>query len=141
MHLCKYPGCGKLVQGNKRYCEQHEVRGRERDDEMMARRLATAGMFPHSPSPNHDLYRTARWRAIVQGMTKASGARCVYCGSRERLEIHHPIPPRGDEELFFAPANREIVCHDCHTRITLAEVLARKRGTRGVFKKKTQLKS
>jgi 5-methylcytosine-specific restriction endonuclease McrA len=44
-----------------------------------------------------------------------SGAKCVYCGTREDLVAHHKLPRRfGGPDLH---ENLEPVCRGCHPRI------------------------
>jgi 5-methylcytosine-specific restriction endonuclease McrA len=88
-------------------------------------------MYARYESPNDAFYRSPRWRRIVKEATQAPGAHCAYgisprCTGTKRLEVHHPIPPRGDEDLFFDPENRELACHNCHAEITLKEVRMRR---------------
>lgn len=54
-----------------------------------------------------------RWRRIVTEMTHAPDACYAYelsedCTMHKNLEVHHPIPSHGDEDLFFDPDNREL---------------------------------
>jgi hypothetical protein len=46
-------------------------------------------------------------------MTHAPDACYAYelsedCTMHKNLEVHHPIPSHGDEDLFFDPDNREL---------------------------------
>ena len=53
------------------------------------------------------------WTALSASVR--SGAKCVYCGTREDLVAHHRMPRRfgGPDEI----SNLEPVCRGCHPRV------------------------
>jgi 5-methylcytosine-specific restriction endonuclease McrA len=52
--------------------------------------------------------------------------KCGISGDETRLEVHHVIPPRGNEALFFDVENLAAVCPKCHKFITGIEIGSRK---------------
>lgn len=70
-----------------------------------------------------------RWRGTILGSNKLA---CIWCGSRERLEIDHKVPlsvlvdKYGIHTLdsalrcdgLFDMSNGRILCYRCHTRKT-----------------------
>jgi 5-methylcytosine-specific restriction endonuclease McrA len=63
------------------------------------------------------LYKTARWKRIRQHQLTEHPL-CARCSKRGRITAatvaHHRLPHRGNEALFFDPANLESVCAPCH---------------------------
>jgi 5-methylcytosine-specific restriction protein A len=118
--LCNYPGCNQLADGTIHYCEKHKP---IHDEEVASRKP-----FQYATSPNANLYNSRRWinlkRKIIQD--NPSCYRCGISGEEVRLEVHHLIAPRGDEELFFEEGNCTSVCPDCHKKITAQEISQRK---------------
>jgi len=52
------------------------------------------------------------WQQVVM---KYLGEECVWCGSKEKLHIHHIIPSsRGGKNEM---ANLEVVCVSCHQEL------------------------
>jgi 5-methylcytosine-specific restriction protein A len=123
-YLCRGVGCGVLLE-SPGYCAYHKI--------VRASRPAPAERKPFEGAvrSNQGFYNSARWRRLRREAIKAQPY-CVYCGVSRKdagapLEIHHIIPPRGDESVFFDPANIEVVCHLCHANITQREIDSRRR--------------
>jgi 5-methylcytosine-specific restriction protein A len=109
--ICNYPGCDTLIEQSERYCANHK---RE-----------PAEPFSGAVRFNEALYKTSLWRSLRKKILKEQ-PHCSRCGSTENLQVHHIVPPRGNEELFFDENNLVTVCAVCHRVITNHEI--RKRG-------------
>jgi len=73
---------------------------------------------------NEVLYKTHRWQTLRKKII-AETPYCYKCGSDRYLEVHHKIPPRGDEDLFYDEGNCVPVCRACHRLITAREIFRR----------------
>jgi 5-methylcytosine-specific restriction endonuclease McrA len=114
LKICREPGCSTLVPVTETYCDKHR---RERVP------------FANAVSTNAGLYNTVRWRALRKKVI-AERPYCSCCGisrGESRLEVHHVVPPRGNEEPFFDEGNLMVVCGDCHKKITAREIGKRNR--------------
>ncbi|MEZ4552514.1 MAG: HNH endonuclease [Dehalococcoidia bacterium] len=76
-----------------------------------------------------DLYRTARWRREQAAHLEAEPA-CRTCGAPASV-VDHIEPHRGNEALFWSPANRQSLCKRCSNSKTAREVSARRVGRGG----------
>ncbi|RYD27979.1 MAG: HNH endonuclease [Lysobacteraceae bacterium] len=71
-------------------------------------------------SPWRKLYKTARWRALRMSILARDLFTCQWpgCGfstaDTSKLVADHREPHRGDEELFWSPANLWCLCAPCH---------------------------
>jgi 5-methylcytosine-specific restriction protein A len=110
--ICNYPGCNNLIQPSEKYCANHKNE--------------PASPFSSAIRYNEELYQTARWRSLRKKILKEQ-SHCLYCGSTECLQVHHVVPPRGNEELFFNENNLIVVCAACHRIITNREIGKRQR--------------
>jgi 5-methylcytosine-specific restriction protein A len=113
--ICRHPGCKSLVESPETYCQKHKKEKKPP--------FAGAVLF------NDDLYKTSRWRTLRLKVLKESSF-CFRFGIHEsetRLEVHHIVPPRGNEELFFDESNLAVVCPACHRVITNIEIRKRKK--------------
>ncbi|WP_337267106.1 HNH endonuclease [Oryzifoliimicrobium ureilyticus] len=88
-------------------------------------------MTSRSPAAQeyHKLYRTAIWKQL----RKAQLAReplchlCSEVGSVTAADtVDHVKPHRGDQALFFDPANLASLCASCHSRHKQREENGRK---------------
>jgi 5-methylcytosine-specific restriction protein A len=114
-YLCRFPGCGTLLE-NQGYCDKHKI---EKKTEP----------FKNAVKSNEGLYNTTRWRKLRAKLLEEQ-ENCYRCGifkTESKLEVHHIIPPRGDEELFFDINNLAVVCSECHKVITAQEIQRRKK--------------
>jgi 5-methylcytosine-specific restriction endonuclease McrA len=113
--ICNYPGCNCLIDPSERYCPQHK---REQPPP-----------FSNAIRYNDSLYKTTQWRQLRDKVLREL-AYCFKCGisnDETKLEVHHLIPPRGNEALFFDIENLVAVCPVCHRIITAKEIGDRKR--------------
>ncbi len=68
------------------------------------------------------VYRSQRWAAVRQQAKRRDGFRCVECGARGRLEVHHVKRVKTHPELSFDLSNLQSLCPGCHARKTAIEV-------------------
>jgi len=66
--------------------------------------------------------RSPRWKAVRFLAKKRDGFKCVECGARGRLEVHHVKPVRTHPDLAYDLDNLKTLCVRCHSRITRIEV-------------------
>jgi len=118
--LCNEAGCNAL--SDERYCPKHRNKVKEK------RIYNGVKPFEKAKRANEELYNTVRWRKLRAETLERDGFRCCRCGElfAYGLEVHHRIPPRGDEQLFFDPLNLETICVSCHRIETGKEIRARK---------------
>jgi 5-methylcytosine-specific restriction endonuclease McrA len=70
-------------------------------------------------SQSRKWYQSKRWRLEVRPseLIKA-GFTCLWCRlcdpTGRALVVDHKIPHRGDEDLFWAESNRQVLCTTCH---------------------------
>lgn len=87
--------------------------------------------FVNARRTNYELYRTKRWRDLKRQQLTATPY-CTICGAKRsdgaQLQVHHVIPPRGDEDIFYDSGNLQVICLTCHRKITGSELSARKTG-------------
>lgn len=67
--------------------------------------------------PYSDYLATAHWRWVKKLAVEHYGARCCFCGSEQRLEVHHRKGPtynayhvKGSETLI----DLAVFCRECH---------------------------
>lgn len=115
---CKAPGC-YVVLDEPGYCERHRKFG---EQEAMRKATARAARQPWAEAnrPNQRLYNTARWRTL-RAFIIAKYPYCANCGDTERLQVHHIVPPKGDEQLFYDDGNLVVLCAACHAKVTSQE--------------------
>lgn len=111
--ICNAPGCSTLIEPAESYCARHQ---RERP-----------APFSNAIRYNEALYKTTRWRTLRASVLREQRccSQCGVSGDETRLEVHHIIPPRGNEELFFDAENLTAVCPACHRAITNREIGSR----------------
>jgi 5-methylcytosine-specific restriction endonuclease McrA len=107
-YRCSFPGC-HILQDSPGFCEYHIKYKKEVKPYQKAIRF------------NQELYHTARWKELRKYKLSINPS-CQICGSTERLEVHHNVPPKGSEELFFDVNNLTVLCNKCHRMVTNAEV-------------------
>jgi 5-methylcytosine-specific restriction endonuclease McrA len=108
--ICSFAGCNTLIEFNERYCTKHIINHKP---------------FEHAIRYNEALYNTTRWRTLRKEKIKEIPY-CELCGADTNLEVHHRVPPRGNEELFFNRDNLQVICSACHKIITAREIRERK---------------
>jgi 5-methylcytosine-specific restriction protein A len=113
--ICNSPGCNELIPPTERYCPRHKKEP--------GKPFSSAIRF------NEELYHTSQWRKLRATILKEQPncSKCGISGSESKLEVHHIIPPRGNEELFFDENNLVSVCPVCHKIITNKEIGNRKK--------------
>ncbi|MDR2392616.1 MAG: HNH endonuclease [Treponema sp.] len=108
-YLCKSPGCSALVD-TRGYCTAHQ--------------RPPGNPFASAVRSNGALYQSPGWRNLRQAVLREQPT-CYRCGIGKddaRLEVHHLVPPRGNEELFYERSNVVAVCQACHRVITQREI-------------------
>lgn len=112
MRPCKHPGCGELTKDG--WCPLHRPK-RERGAESESW---------------HRWYGLPIWKDDLRPAQLLREPFCQECakrGDRTRAtEVDHKQPFKGDWALFTDPANHQSLCHSCHSRKTLSEILAEK---------------
>jgi len=112
--ICAEPCCNAVIPESERRCAEHQK--------------PEPIPFSTAERSNEGLYNTSRWRKLRSKVLK-NHPHCVNCGERGSeviLEVHHIVPPRGDEELFFDEGNVIPVCPACHKRLTAMEINSRR---------------
>ena len=103
---CRHPGCPRLVEAGKRYCEEHAPQHR-RDR-------------PGADKRGYD----RRWRKARERYLQAHPL-CVLCLKEHKLTaatvVDHIQPHRGDPLLFWDEKNWQALCKPCHDRKTMTE--------------------
>jgi len=109
--ICAEAGCSILIDSGSIYCSEH----------IPPKRIP----FKNAIRTNEKFYSTTRWRKLRKQILRDTPY-CVKCGTTINLEIHHKIPPRGDDDLFFDADNLIPVCKRCHRLETAREILNRR---------------
>jgi hypothetical protein len=112
--ICNSPGCNELIPPTERYCQHHKKE--------------SPPPFSSAIRFNEALYKTSHWRKLRAKILREQPNcfKCGISGSKAKLEVHHIIAPRGNEELFFDENNLVSVCQVCHKIITNQEIGNRK---------------
>ena len=69
------------------------------------------------------------WTRARSAARRRANRRCVTCGSSEKLEVNHIVPLVGSGYLascFHHEGNLELLCHDCHVKVTKQQRADRK---------------
>lgn len=61
------------------------------------------------------IYHTKMWQWTRAQILRRDKYKCIRCGSRKGLEVHH-IHPLESGGAPFTQANLETLCRDCHLR-------------------------
>ena len=109
--ICSEAGCNNLIDSNSVYCKKH-----------IKEKIKP---FENAIRANELLYNTSKWRQLRKEILKENNW-CIKCGIDINLEVHHIIPPRGNEELFFDKGNLTVYCKQCHRIETNREIRERK---------------
>lgn len=111
-YICNEPGCGELLDSPGRCAAHRRVVGLN---------------YSKMKRTNAGLYNTAAWRKLRK-LKREETPYCEICGREaEQLDVHHRVPPRGNNELFYDYTNLVTLCRDCHNYITRQETAARRR--------------
>lgn len=116
---CKAPGCCIPLDEDVGYCYRHRKYG-EQIEMQKATAKAAKKPWAEAQRPNAHLYNTQQWRTL-RAFIIAKYPYCANCGDTERLQVHHIVPPKGDEQLFYDDGNLVVLCERCHLRVTSAE--------------------
>lgn len=106
LHPCGHPGCPRLIEAGKKYCEEHRVE--HRDEEIRPGRK------------NGNLYNTARWQKLRRVVIAAHPV-CQVCGKAAADTVDHIVPHRGNPDLFWDIGNLQALCKQCHDKKTWTE--------------------
>lgn len=90
-YKCKAMGCYTIID-HRGYCEAHSHLQVEKPEYQKAVKKP----FENAERPNASLYNTAQWRALRSSTIK-NQPYCTYCGGTKGLQVHHRVPPKGDE--------------------------------------------
>lgn len=93
--------CGEIVASGT-YCACQIERQRERKARADAQR----------PSARERGYDT-KWQRERAAYLKLHPV-CAECGTQAATIVHHKIPHRGDQKLFWSRSNWMPVCQPCH---------------------------
>lgn len=113
---CNWPrGCSGYTITNHRYCEPH--------------RRQSAREFVR-PDNRQSLYGN-KWRK-VRAVHLRQNPLCVICEkngmSVSATEVDHIKRHEGDVDIFWDDNNWQGLCKPCHSRKTMKEVMANKKG-------------
>jgi len=112
-------GCGTIIEGDQRYCAEHQQENRSTDQRR------AHDKFRNANDPFRSLYFTARWVAL-RLCIKIRDKLCRICGHKAIEAIDHIIPARiyvverngGDIETFWHENNLQGLCKGCHDHKT-----------------------
>jgi 5-methylcytosine-specific restriction endonuclease McrA len=79
--------------------------------------------------PGHRNYNLARWRHPESGLRACILRRdpvCKHCNRQGSTRADHIVDHRGDEKLFWDPANLQGLCEDCHNIKTFSTMASRR---------------
>lgn len=116
--ICRHVGCNRFRTDNSSYCIKHQSE--------------ESNVNAYSFMSSHEwktLYQTKEWKAISNDVLTNQPI-CQYCHQAKSTEVHHMIPHRGNEEVFFDISNLVALCHDCHTKQTIKEMTDRRYGSK-----------
>lgn len=67
------------------------------------------------------IYRDPRWAVVRLAAKRRDGWKCVECGARGRLEVHHVKRVKDYPDLAYDLENLKTLCGVCHARVTAIE--------------------
>jgi len=104
---CSWPGCGSLVAQGR--CEQH--RKKEQREYNHKRGGSTQQGYGYKWQQYRERYLRENPMCVIRG------PRCMIKAN----EVDHIKPHKGDQALFWDPANHQAVCKLCHSSKTAKE--------------------
>jgi 5-methylcytosine-specific restriction enzyme A len=107
--FCAEPGCTGLAKGS-RFCGKHQESNYEKRRESQR-------------SPFDRFYRTAIWRNRLRPMKLRRDPMCQDCGVKPATDVHHEDDSwkeTGNWTLFVTFELLRSLCHECHSRRTMA---------------------
>lgn len=111
--FCAEPGCDGIAT-NSRWCEKHRASNYEKRRDQ--------------DRPERDSwYDRAAWKGPygVRGYKLRTNPICEDCMRKKATDVHHidsSWKESGDWGLFIDQNNLMSLCHECHSRRTLAEI-------------------
>ncbi len=81
------------------------------EDEQAIARLKTMAKRARAPAVQEEPGAAAAWKAACLAR---DGGRCLVCGSRDLLTVHHVLEQGARPDLRRAVANGRTVCSGCH---------------------------
>ena len=127
---CTQPGCPGLTRDADRLCSQHKHLAKEVGGSTPnALQKKWGGTRPSSTSRGYN----SRWQRYaknflmghplcVECLRKNEGGHGIPRDAPERIRasevVDHIVPHRGDQELFWNPANHQALCKHCHDQKT-----------------------
>jgi len=112
--ICNEPSCHTLISQSEIYCNKHKKE--------------PSKPFSNAVRSNEGLYNTSRWRKLKKKILSEQPycSRCGLSNKEVLLHVHHKMPARGNEDIFFDESNLEVICEHCHRIITNIEINNRK---------------
>lgn len=117
LKYCAEAGCNAIIQKGETYCATHKARHAQQDQN---RKREWKG------ADRAGNYHNAQWYAM-RAKAKKEHPYCAYCGTTQRLEVHHIKSVRLHPELMFDMSNLLVLCHSCHAIETRREIEQRRR--------------
>jgi 5-methylcytosine-specific restriction endonuclease McrA len=77
--------------------------------------------FENAIRTNEALYKSPLWRQLKKQKLREQSY-CSKCGISDNLHVHHVLPPKGNEDLFFDYNNLDVLCAKCHRLETNREI-------------------
>lgn len=68
----------------------------------------------YSNPSNKSFYQSWEWKRLRYDTILRYGAKCMCCGSEDRIVVDHVKPVRNYPELALDPDNLQILCNDCN---------------------------
>jgi 5-methylcytosine-specific restriction enzyme A len=66
-------------------------------------------------------YKSPRWKFARTAAKQRDNWKCVECGARGRLEVHHIKRVKHHPELAYDLENLKTLCVSCHAKVTAIE--------------------
>ena len=126
--LCQYSGCNEIAEPGHTYCAKHLVESQKKHQEWLENHNKKK---PFENATRWNNYNTVEWKRLRKAVLERDGYQCCQCGATAEesgypLEIHHIIPPKGNNGLFYNIDNCVSLCKLCHARITQQEIMENK---------------
>ena len=115
-HICPWPGCRTIIDGDQRHCRKHTEEHRKR---------------PSVMRKSDPFYMSAPWRRLREQVLDEQPL-CEDCLLVDRVtpatEIDHVLPRASHPELELEITNCRGLCKSHHSSKTMKELNARRRG-------------
>ncbi|WNX85774.1 HNH endonuclease [Agathobaculum sp. NTUH-O15-33] len=110
---CRHPGCAVLVRGG--YCDQHRPPER-RSEQSRAW---------------HSWYSLPIWTDDLRPTQLLQEPFCRECAAHGRrrvqaTDVDHIVDHQGDWARFTDRSNLQSLCHSCHSRKTMAQIIRKR---------------